>query len=97
MGLVVEPGDGGDVGRPPPREQQAAGPVDAPGVQILVRRDAVRGTERPYEMGGMGLDQPRGLVQRQPLGDPFVEEFAQPPGEDGVATYGRPGGARPQM
>lgn len=63
MGLVVEAGQRGDVRRTVVREQQTTGPIDPPGVQILVRCDAVRAAERPYEMRGMGLEHPRGLVQ----------------------------------
>src|SRR5881409_2819751 len=84
MGLVEEPGGGRDLPRRPAVEQEPSGPVDSSGVQVLVRCDAVGGAERPYEVRGMGMDEPGGLVEGEAVDDTLVEEFAQAAGEGGI-------------
>lgn len=92
MGLVVEPGHRRHLARRAAVEEEPAGAVDAAGHQVLVRCDAVRPAERPYQMGGMGVHEPGGLVEGDALGDAFVEEFAEGVGEDGAGSRG--GGRR---
>ena len=88
MGLVVEPGHGRHLARRAAVEEEPARAVDTAGHQVLVRCDAVRPAERPYQMGGMGVHEPGGLVEGDAFGDVLVEEFAEVAGEDGAGCRG---------
>ena len=95
VGLVVEADGGGDVRDRLAVEQSPAGRFHPPADEVAVRRQAELPAEAAHEVGRVGVQQRARLAQRDPRGQPAVEQVAERAGQSGpgrVAPAGRAAG-----
>jgi hypothetical protein len=89
VGLVVETGHRGHVGGGMPGEQEPAREVDAAAGQVAVGRHPEFACEGAHQVSGVRVEQPRRLVERDPLWRPRVQELAQAAGHAGIPVLRR--------